>query len=365
MRAKNRRLLRVRLHFIRERLAMDVGLDVLDQLLAELRQESCVFCQLAATEPWRIQKGQCAVAPFYAVLSGKARIETANTAYDLCEGDFLVLPSGEPHELTGTGSAGAPPVTLLSLLAEKGVEPWRPGVHYRRAVHLQHGGGGSQIQILFGIFSFGDPRKNPLLTALPPVLVVRGGTDRTDRNRSWLKMTLNAIAEELTEEQPGSNLVIAKLADLLFMQALRAYLATDRNDSAGPMRGWLRGIMDPLVGRAISCMHAAPERRWTLQTLAAQAGCSRAVFAQRFSALVGQGALGYLTAWRMHVAAGLLLDGTGNIATVAGRVGYRSEAAFSIAFKRWAGISPSGYRRRMLRPEGENLQAPRYTLQSA
>jgi len=261
-----------------------------------------------------------------------------------------VLPGGEAHELTSSASASASPAPLLSLLVEAGAEPWRPGVRYRRTVHLQHGGGGSDgisgsgSVILIGIFSFGDPRRNPLLTALPPVLVVRDGSDR---NRSWLKMTLNAIAEELAEEQPGSNMAIAKLADLLFMQSLRAYLATDLHNSVG----WMRGIMDPLVGRAISCMHAAPERRWTLQALAQEVGCSRAVFAQRFSALVGQGALGYLTAWRMHVAAGLLLDGSGNIGTAASRVGYGSEAAFSIAFKRWAGISPSGYRRQMLRAE--------------
>jgi AraC-like DNA-binding protein len=198
--------------------------------------------------------------------------------------------------------------------------------------------------ILAGIFYFGNRRKNPLLTALPPVLVIHGGTDR---NTAWLKVTLNAIAEELAEEQPGSNLVIAKLADLLFMQCVRAYLATDHRNSVG----WMRGIMDPLVRRAISSMHAAPERRWTLQALAEEIGCSRAVFAQRFSALVGQGAFSYLTAWRMHVAAGLLLDETGNIGTVASRVGYQSEAAFSIAFKRWAAVSPSGYRRTMLCPE--------------
>lgn len=328
----------LRLSFIRERLAM----DVIDQLLADLRQESCVFCQLEATEPWRIQKSASSVAPFYAVLSGKARIETANNAHDLCEGDFLVLPSGEPHELTGSNSASAPPVPLVSLLNKAGVEPWRRGMRYRRTVYLQHGGGGSRSVILVGIFSFGDPRRNPLLTALPPVLVIRGGTDG---NTAWLKTILNAIAEELAEKQPGSNLAIAKLADLLFMQSLRVYLATDLHNSVG----WMRGIMDPLVGRALSCIHAAPERHWTLQALAKEAGCSRAVFAQRFSALVGQGAISYLTAWRMHVAAGLLLDETDNIGTVASRVGYQSEAAFSIAFKRWAGTPPSQYRAMMLR----------------
>ena len=116
-----------------------------------------------------------------------------------------------------------------------------------------------------------------------------------------------------------------------------------------------------MVGRAISRLHAAPERRWTLQELAQEAGSSRSVFAQRFSALVGQGALTYLTGWRMHVAAGLLLDEAESIATVAGRVGYQSEAAFSIAFKRWAGSPPSQYRsekRRILRhAQGEPLPA--------
>jgi len=181
-----------------------------------------------------------------------------------------------------------------------------------------------QSVILVGIFSFGDHAET--LYSPHCHLCLSSVAERT---ASWLKMTLNAIAEELAEEQPGSNLVIAKLADLLFMQSLRAYLATDLHIPS------MRGIMDPLVGRISACI--APERRWTLQALAEEAGCSRAVCAaiQRSGR---PGALSYLTAWRMHVAAGLLLDGTGNIRTVASRVGYRS-AAFSIAFSAGPGLT--------------------------
>jgi hypothetical protein len=132
-----------------------------------------------------------------------------------------------------------PPVrlqfALLSLLDGTGVAPWKPGVRYRKTRHLRHGGGGSRSVILAGIFYFGNRRKNPLLTALPPVLVIHGGTDR---NTAWLKVTLNAIAEELAEEQPGSNLVIAKLADLLFMQCVRIWLRTIAIPSAGCVALW-------------------------------------------------------------------------------------------------------------------------------
>jgi AraC-like DNA-binding protein len=334
---------------------MDLALDVLDQLLADLRQEACIFTRLEATEPFRIQKDASSVAPFYAVLSGKVRIQTAGEVYGLNAGDFLVLPRGEAHEFAGIDSANTPATSLYALAAEAGVEPWRPGTRYRKTLRARHGGGGAPSLTLIGIFSFGDPRRNPLLAALPPVLLIRSGAGR---NQSLLKMTLNAIAEELADEQPGSSLVIAKLADLLFMQSLRAYLATDLSHNGHPSAGWLRGIKDPLVGRAISSMHARPEQRWTVQSLAAESGCSRAVFAERFSALVGQGAVGYLTAWRMHVAAGLLLEGSSSIGSIAGRVGYGSEAAFSIAFKRWAGASPGAYRRTMLAPRADSPKEP-------
>ena len=193
--------------------------------------------------------------------------------------------------------------------------------------------------MLIGVFSFGDPRGNPLLESLPPALVVRGGLEDS---RTWSQSIFAGIEEELAKDELASNLAIAKLADLLFMQALRNYLSSGPSESLG----WVRGMTDPRIGRAISAMHSAPERRWTVQALAAEVGSSRAVFAKQFSALVGQSVLRYLTGWRMHVAAGFLLDESNSVASVALRVGYGNEAAFSIAFKRWSGVSPSEYRGR-------------------
>lgn len=141
-------------------------------------------------------------------------------------------------------------------------------------------------------------------------------------------------AKTAARDQPGSSLVIAKSADLLFVQALRSPLRQETHDSDG----WIRGVADPYVGSAFAAMHAAPERPWMLQDLAKKAGCSRAIFAKR--------ALSYLTEWRMHLAAGLLLQGDTNVATIATRVGYRPDA-FANAFKRWSGISPRDYRSRV------------------
>lgn len=338
--------------------ASDMRLDVIDQLLADLRHESCVFFRAELTEPYRILKqpkpnAAGAIAPFYAVLSGRARVEMSGENYDLCAGDFLVLPHGGTHEFCGANSEGAPAVDLYELCEQSGVPMWKPGVRYRKTVRFAYGGGGAKSVVLAGIFYFGDRRKSPLMESLPRVLVSRGGAAS---DKALLNTNLNAVREELEQERPGADMVVARLVDLLFMQAVRSFLAAETDGTIHANGGeraasWLRGVSDPVVGRAISAMHAAPDRGWTLESLAAEVGTSRAVFAARFSELVGQPAIAYLTAWRMHVAAGLLLEESDNIASVAGRVGYQSEAAFSIAFKRWAGTPPSYYRREMLRAD--------------
>lgn len=310
-------------------------MDSIDQLVGDIRQESCVFCRLEAAEPWRIEKSASPVAPFYAVLSGGLRVAASGAAEELAAGDFLVLPRGDAHQIMGLASSGAPAVSLLSLFAQNGIEPWKPGMRYR-AVRIAYGGSGPRSDLLVGLFDFGDPRRHPLLGALPSMLVARAGQAP---EASWLGTALDGIAAELDGKQTGANVVIAKQADLLFTHALRAYLAKEGESAPG----WVRGIADPVVGAALSAIHSTPGRPWTLASLAAQAGCSRAVFAKRFGAVMGQGAFGYLTTWRMHTAARLLRDGEAGIAEIAGAVGYRADA-FAGAFKRWSGQAPSEYR---------------------
>ena len=308
--------------------------DLLSQVIGDLRQESCAFCQLEAAEPWRIVKSRSPVAPFFAVLSGRIRIKTDATEHDLAAGDFLILPRGDAHEVMGATSTDAVPISLLTLFKEKGMPIWQPGVRYR-ATKIQYGGRGEASVIIIGLFYFGAPHSHPLLAALPAVMTLK---TKSGTCLAWLQASFQSIAKELVEDQPGASMAIAKHADLLFAQTLRVYLSQDVEDP----EGWLRGMSDPVVGIALAAMHASPEVQWTLQSLAKESGCSRAAFAKRFTGLMHQGALTYLTSWRMALAARYIREGQHTRTEIAGRVGYSTDA-FAVAFKRWSGSSPKNW----------------------
>lgn len=142
--------------------------------------------------------------------------------------------------------------------------------------------------------------------------------------------------------RPGSATVMARLSELLFVEAVREYLA----GLPAQRRGWLAGLRDPAVGRALALIHARPEHPWTAEALAAEAILSRSAFAERFTGLVGVPPMSYLTAWRMQVAAQCLRESRRSIAQIAAAVGYESEATFARAFKREMGFSTGEYRRR-------------------
>ena len=204
---------------------------------------------------------------------------------------------------------------------------------------FHYGGGGALTTIIGGCFAVEDAEPVRLISALPAVIHVKG-----DRGTpvQWLEASLHFVASEMAAGQPGAQTVVSRLADILFVHAVRAYLAESGQDA----KGWLRGLLDPQIGHALALIHQRPEAPWTVQSLATAVGMSRSAFASRFSELVEEPPLAYLTRWRMHKASRLLAGGTSGIGEVASRVGYEAEAAFSKAFKRWVGHAPGAYRRR-------------------
>jgi AraC-like DNA-binding protein len=173
---------------------------------------------------------------------------------------------------------------------------------------------------------------------LPELILIKADQART----LALHTTLQLLASEVSERAPGTDVIVNRLADILFIQCVRAHIASG---SENCKRGWLRAIFDPRIGAALKAMHEKVENPWTVGTLAAAAGMSRSAFASRFKELLGETPLEYLTNWRMHKATGLLAEDDKKLFEVAKSVGYESDAAFSKAFKRILGMAPREIRR--------------------
>jgi AraC-like DNA-binding protein len=204
-------------------------------------------------------------------------------------------------------------------------------------VRIVHGGGGDTTQLLCG-FLGSDTPFNPLLSALPPVLKL---DVRATASGAWIESSFRFAASQIAAGHLGSTVVIAKLSELLFVEAVRQFVA----GLPPERRGWLAGLRDPQIGRALSMLHARPNETWTAEALAREVGMSRSSFAERFSSIVGQPPMQYLAHWRMHLAAQTLREGHRSVAQIGASLGYDSEAAFSRAFKRQFGESPGAWRK--------------------
>jgi AraC-like DNA-binding protein len=204
------------------------------------------------------------------------------------------------------------------------------------------GGGPERTRLVCGFLGCDDRPYNPLLTALPVTIhLAAGGPDQAT---GWLGTLLNVAVKESGSRRAGGENILARLAELMFVEAIRRYL-----EKLPPAEtGWLAGLRDPVVGQALGVLHGRPREQWTVEAVARLVGVSRSVLAERFTAMVGQPPMQYLALWRMQLAARLLSDG-GQVAEVAGEVGYESEAAFSRAFKKLVGQAPVTWRRQIAR----------------
>lgn len=203
---------------------------------------------------------------------------------------------------------------------------------------MRGGGEGAETRLVCGSFRFERRDAHPLLELLPPLIHLRPAEAPA---AEWLEATLRFLAWETREAKPGTETIVSRLTDVVFVQVLRAWIEALPEGRGG----WLGALRDRQVGAALALVHRAPERDFTNASLAAAVGMSRSRFAARFSALVGEPPLAYVSRWRLETAAGLLRDGALSLGEVAERVGYDSEAAFSKAFRRRFGSPPGAYRR--------------------
>lgn len=315
-------------------------MDVLSEVLKAVKLDGAVFFNGEFSAPWCAREpDSCTMASylstrtshviiFHLIIDGRAyaRVERDGSAVPLKAGDIVIIPHGDAH-LMGNG----PPVTpidsakqLQQVLAEG-------------RMISQFGGGGELTKLICGYLTC-DPQLSQVFTAgLPSIIKVN---IRDNPSGQWLEDTLRYSVDHAEASGPGGSAVVAKLSEALFVETLRRYIAQLPHTQTG----WLAGVRDPDVGKALALLHRQPAHPWTIATLAHEVGVSRSVLAERFQHYLSDTPIGYLTRWRLQLAAQLLTSTSKSVAEVAGDVGYESEPSFNRAFKREFGLPPARFR---------------------
>jgi AraC-like DNA-binding protein len=312
--------------------AASAPVDPLGEALHFLRMSGTFYCRSELTAPWALalppMKG---CLSFHVVTSGRCWLETeGETPRRLDAGDLALVPHGEGHRLSSEPGTPAPRIDELE----------HEHVSERYAI-LRHGGGGKPTALVCGAVRFDHPAAHHLVKVLPRVIHVEAAASPHLAMTDWMQSTLRLMAAEAKELRPGGETVITRLADILVIQAIRSWI--ERDPSA--QTGWLGALQDRQIGRAIALIHRDPARAWSVASLANEVAMSRSGFAARFTELVGEPAMQYVTRWRMHVALTWLREDDAALGEMAARLGYQSQAAFSRAFKRFVGVSPGSARR--------------------
>jgi len=315
-------------------------MDALSETLRVVRLVGAIFIHAKFTAPWCYQSPRAdSAAPllepgaeriviFHLVTEGECFVELdGQPPMRISAGDVVVFPQGDAHLMN----------------SQPGLAPASSGrrldaVLARRPRLLSYGGGGATTRLVCGYLACDARLARMLLAGLPPVVRVnvRGSNAGT-----WLEASVRYALGEARSPRPGGAGVLAKLAEVLFIEVLRLYT----NEQREGRTGWLAGVGDRIVGGALNALHKSPAQAWTLEDLARASGTSRSVLAERFQLLVGSSPMQYLTQWRMLLAANLLCRSNAPLARIAEDVGYQTDTAFSRAFRREFGAPPAAWRR--------------------
>ena len=327
--------------------------DVLSDLLRAVRLRGAVFFYIEGADPWVAEApASCELIPaimpwaehvieFHGVVEGTCwAAVVGEPPVRLERGDVVLFPHGDPHVMSSApGMRGANVDVGLYFTPPPPQLPFSLSVNEQGFSTAQlDGGGRDRATVVCGFLGCDATPFNPLLASLPRMLRLQGAAAGAD---SWVSMFLRSAADESNRRRPGGEAVLERMSEMMFVDVLRRYV-----DGLPPEQtGWLAGMRDAGVGRALALLHHKPDRAWSLELLGEKAGLSRSVLHERFVHFLGQAPMQYLAQWRMQLAAGRLRDTDAKIIEIALDVGYESEAAFSRAFRRIVGVAPGAWRR--------------------
>jgi len=313
-----------------------MGIDVLSDVLGTIRLRGAVFFDVTCFDPWveeapkgdeivhSVLPGAEHLIPYHAVTEGSCFAGVVGAEPVRLEaGSIVVFPHGDAHVMSSAPGMRRPP----------NVAAYAPPADGQLPVKKEYGEGEKPTRLVCGYLGCDARPYNPLLSSLPPVLLIREG--------DWLTRFVDLALTESRNKRAGGESILGRLSELMFVEVLRRHL----EGLGAEQTGWLAGLRDPSTGRALSLLHEKPGHAWSLDELARAVGMSRSALAERFTHLVGQPPMQYLSQWRMQIAAGMLAKGS-KVVEAAFEVGYDSEAAFSRAFKRLVGVSPAMWRDR-------------------
>ncbi len=333
--------------------------DVLSDLLRAVRLRGALFYYIEGRDPWVTGAPHSsqlipAIMPraehlieFHGVAKGSCWAAVDGLPpVALRQGDVILFPQGDSHTISSTPGlkpermdlgvffTPRPPQLPFSLQADESgaMTAWLDG------------GGPAECQVVCGFLGCDARPFNPLLASLPRILHLPGLA--SEEGSSWFGQFMRTAVEESNHRRPGGEAVLERVSEMMFVEALRRYVRSLPPDQ----KGWLAGMRDPAVGRALALLHARPAEPWTSERLGVEAGVSRSVLHERFVDLIGQPPMQYLARWRMQLAMTRLRDSDAKLIEIALDVGYESEAAFSRAFKRELGESPGAMRRKLRMP---------------
>jgi AraC-like DNA-binding protein len=319
--------------------------DVLAEMLRALRLTGSVFLNARFTAPFGVispkrydertpMARMTHISIFHLIASGGGTVELATgERRSVSAGDILLVPFADEHKFwQGEG--------VDMTIAEDIIKP----SPLKGMWCVNHGGGGEETRMVCGFLESSEFLVSPVFRTLPPLLIDRTGDEKVS---ALITSTVKEILALADTAEPGTELMLGRLMELLFIEVMRRYAARLPANATG----WFAALNDPIVGRALQFVHEDPTRRWTVDDLAREAGSSRTVLAERFNEVLGQAPIEYITNWRMQLASERIRNSADSFAAIAAAVGYGSLPAFNRAFKRVTGTTPGQWRERATPPD--------------